>query len=94
MDRDYEKDEIILHPTDGKYIVEAISGMKTRHLVGSKFEPLFWKMVDVLSLPSDDSTTKTGKTFFFTSPEAYEAIRHVELNEKVKNTWRKKRLRV
>ena len=81
------------HPTDGKYIIDAVSGEKTLHLVGSKFERLYFKILDV-SLSAYDSVTGTGQTYFFSSPEAYEVERHIKLAESKKIAWRKKQVGV
>ena len=45
---DYEQEEIILHPSEGPYIINALTGEKTKYLVDSKYETLFWKMVVML----------------------------------------------
>ena len=88
---EYEEEEYIFHPTDGKYIKDAVSGVETRYLVGSKFETLFWKVSDV-SLTSYDPSTQTGKTFFYSSPEAYEKNHNITLNETKKITRRFKKM--
>ena len=96
---EYEQDEIILHPTEGTYIINAVTGHQTKYLVGSKYEALFWKMIDVcLSTYNPKSKTplgsaRGGKTFFFPSPEDYESIYEKTLNENIKIAWKQKRLK-
>ena len=94
---EYEQDEIILHPTAGKYIINAVTGKQTTYLVGSKYESLFWKVLDV-SISSYDPTPKNfmgssrgAKLLFFSSPEDYEVIHGKTLDENSKISWRQNR---
>ena len=99
-DYDYEPEEIILHPTKGVYIINALTGKKTKYLVGSKDECRFWKVIDS-RLSSYDPTPKKvmgpaqgSRTYFFLSPEDYELILEKTLDENLKKAWRQKRLKV
>ena len=99
-DYEYEPEETILYPTKGKEIIYVFTGKPTKYLVGSKYEALFYKVVDV-SLSLYNPTQKKimgpargGKTFFFFSPEDYESIYEKTLDESIKIAWRQKRMRV
>ena len=106
-DYDYEPEEIILHPTKGVYIINALTGKETKCLVGSKDERRFWKVIDS-RLSSYDPTPKTryacpskavgsaqgSKTYFFLSPEDDELILEKTVDENLKKAWRQKRLKV
>lgn len=99
-DYEQEEEEIVLHPTEGKYIINAVTGGQTKYLVGSKYESLFWKMLDVslssyIPIPKKImGPARGGKTFFFFSPEDYESIYEKTLDESIKIAWRQKRMRV
>ena len=87
-------------PTEGEFIVNAVTGQSTKYLVGSKYEHLFWKILNV-GLSTYDPNPKNpggsargGKTFFFPSPEDYEFFHEKTLNEKIKIAWRQKRLKM
>ena len=54
---EYEPEEFTLFPTEGKYIINAFTGKPTKYLVGSKFEALFWKVLNS-SLSSYNPTPK------------------------------------
>ena len=81
-------DEPTCYPTERKYIVNAVTGISTNFLVGSKDERRFWKVVDV-SLSSCDPGD--GKTFFFPSPKSYENSRNLKLSKSKKRNWRARR---
>lgn len=83
-------EEPTCYPTERKYIINAVTGIVTNFLVGSKDERRFWKVVDV-SLNSYDPSTGTGKTFFFPSPETYENARNFKFSEEKKRNWRMRR---
>ena len=83
-------EEPTCYPTERKYIVNAVTGIPTNFLVGSKDERRFWKVVDV-SLSSCDPSSGDGKTFFFPSPEAYENARNLKLLRSKKRTWKARR---
>ena len=96
---EYEPEEFTLFPTEGKYIINAFTGKPTKYLVGSKFEALFWKVLNS-SLSSYNPTPKKkmgpargGPTYFFSSPEDYERFHEKTLDENLKIAWRQKRLR-
>ena len=97
---DYEHDDLTFHPTEGKYIINAVTGQQTKYLVGSKYETLFWKMLDVCLLTYNPNPKKYmgpaigGKIFFFSSPDDYEFFCGNTLNESIKIAWRQKRLNV
>ena len=86
-DNDYE--EQIFYPTEGKYIVNAITGIQTNFRLGSKFERKFWKVLDV-SLRAYNPSTGTGKTYFFPSPEVYENVKNVKISTERKNSWKRR----
>ncbi len=89
-DTSSEIEEPTFYPTLRKTIVDAVTGIPTRFKVGSKDERRFWKVIDA-SLSSYDPATGSGKTFFFSSPEAYETSKNVELSEQRKKAWRARR---
>ena len=87
---DDDNDEQTTYPTQGNYIVNAITGVQTIFRVGSKYERQFWKVSDV-SLQSYDPSTASGRTYFFPSPEAYENAKNVQIPKDRKLSWNKRR---
>ena len=97
---EYQPEEFTLFPTEGKYIINAFTGKPTKYLVGSKFEALFWKVLNS-SLSSYNpipkkfmGSSRGGSTYFFSSPEDYERIHEKTLDENIKIAWKQKHLRV
>ena len=72
----------------GNLIVDSVTGAVfsghneqdklIRHLVGSKYEDLYFKVKD------------GSNTFFYHSPEEFEKHQYNELSEEVKSKWREK----
>lgn len=85
-----DDDDQTFYPTQGKYIVNAITGVQTIFRVGSKHERRFWKVSDV-SLTAYEPATGTGATYFFPSPEAYENVRNIKLSKDKKRSWKNRR---
>jgi len=63
----------------GAPIVNAITGVKYPWTVGSFEENHLWKVANC--------TRFTPMTYFYDSPEQYEAYRRVELDPESKETW-------
>jgi len=61
------------------YIVNAVTGIQTRHLVGSGGESQYFKV--------RDTVRGVGSTFYYESPEAYERHMNVVLSNETKNRW-------
>lgn len=89
MENSDDDDDQTFYPTQGKYIVNAITGVQTIFRVGSKHERQFWKVVDA-SLKAYDPSTESGPTYFFPSPEAYENAKNVEISKDRKLSWKKR----
>ena len=84
-------EEPTCYPTEGNYIINAVTGIPTNFLVSSKDARRFWKVTDV-SLSSYDPSMGNGKTFFFPSPEAYENARNLKISEERKRNWKARRV--
>ena len=90
MESSDDDDQQTLYSTQGKYIVNAVTGVQTIFRVGSKHERRFWKVSDV-SLEAYDPSTGAGTTYFFPSPEAYENVKKVKIAKEIKLSWKKRR---
>jgi len=86
MESSDDEDQQTLYSTQGKYIVNAITGVQTIFRVGSKHERRFWKVSDV-SL----TAYEPAATYFFPSPEAYENVRNVKISKDRKRSWKNRR---
>ena len=89
---------VTLFPSNvqGGPIRNALSGSPMEGLVGSIEEKKYWKMVrkDVERWGSDDNGEPVMKTegydmatFFFDSPEQYERVSDIVVDESVKGDW-------
>ena len=85
-----DDDDQTFYPTQGNYIVNAITGVQTIWRVSSKHERQFWKVLDA-SLEAYDPSTGTGRTYFFPSPETYETAKNVKISKDTKLSWKKRR---
>jgi hypothetical protein len=65
------------------YIVNAVTGIQTRHLVGSGSESQYFKV--------RDTVRSAGSTFYYESPEAYERHLNTVLSNETKNRWLERR---
>ena len=60
-------------------IINAVTGMQTRHVVGSVNESLYFKVRDTVN--------SIGNTFYYESPDSYERHLKVVLSDDTKNQW-------
>ena len=87
---DDDEEAQTLYPTKDKYIINAITGVQTPFRVGSKYERNFWKVINA-SLAAYDPEEKSGRTYFFPSPEAYENAKDIKLSKVAKLSWENRR---
>lgn len=71
--------------TPGIKIRDAITGMRYKHLVGSRDEDLFFKV-----RLSNGETGSDPPLLFYESPESYEKHQHCALSDTIKSVWREK----
>ena len=67
----------------GNYIRDAQTGVFTKHIVGSKYEDLYFKV---------NLTDASSMTLYYDSPEKYEKHHYEKLSNDTKERWLKKRL--
>lgn len=84
---------IFIHPSKGQgtYIIDGATGLKTPHKVGSRYEDLYFSVIDARgSLKLDYPLT-----YFFNSPEQYEKLMQgkVCISTETKNKWHKRQLK-
>ena len=72
----------------GSQIRDAVTGMYTKNLVGSRDEDLYFSLI----LATGESS-KGPLTLFFNSPEQCEIHLHSELGMKIKTKWNNKELK-
>jgi len=82
-------EEVTVFPTEGAYIRDAETGRITSFIVGSVHQQRFWKVIDVSVFfrVKGRSKLQGAPVYFYTSPEAYEKVQRLKVNDDLKQKW-------
>ncbi len=82
-------EEVTVFPTEGAYIRDAETGRITSFIVGSVHQQRFWKVIDVSVFfrAKGRSKLQDAPMYFYTSPEAYEKVQRLKVNDDLKQKW-------
>ena len=87
----FENVKIECHVTDlFKNIRNAVTGIVTRHRAGTKYQDLYFSVVDVSGL---GRKIKSPKHLYYDSPEEYERHQFIKLSQDTKEKWYVKNLK-
>lgn len=75
--------------TPSKLIRHAITGIRMEHYVGSKYEDLYFIVVDTLGNPRFPA--ETARRLFYNTPEEFERHQQTTLSQSIKEDWMYKR---
>jgi hypothetical protein len=82
---DFIKIEVYSTPSYGK-IRHAITGLKTPYTIASKYDDLFFTVVDS-SCISDRVDNINRRKLYYNNPEEYERHFHVTVSKEIKHKW-------
>lgn len=82
-DYEYKNIDVFSNKPNNKYIVHAIRGIITQHLIGTTDEKLYYK----IKILNGTKNNKKYITLYYNSPEEYENHLDIKLDEQIKKNW-------